>query len=197
MRHVLMMAVLLPLAGCAGMDPGNAGVESRAVAEGAPFSETLDGWTVTSWKPRYVDDTHIVGRFTFDGDGGTRGGGACLVADLSNSYPCETVQDCWDAVPSGAVVPPAPGSGGFLYCEAAAREEKLCWTRPTGAGCSRAPDRVPGTYQTTPAVARVAGRAVRWIQVACLAAEGEPTGCAGGGHIYARSFPLVPEDDAD
>src|SRR5262245_21911410 len=106
-----MLAMLLSLAGCAGSDPGTLGSQELAVEQGPPFSAELEGWRVISRKPQYIDDTHIVGSFTFrheSGDEETRGGGACLLADLENHHPCKDAGDCL----------PPPFELGFSYCMA-------------------------------------------------------------------------------
>ena len=164
-----------------------------------PSSATLDGWTVTAEKPEYVSEDLIIGKFTFERENGeaeTRAGGACLVADLNHKYPCDTREDCLKAQEDGDVKATPPG--GFIYCEALnGQKHKRCWTRPSAEGCTRSPSREPGSYETTAVSPLVDGQPVMWMTLACLAAEGFPTGCASTQYIYATSPPLGPGDSKD
>lgn len=181
--------------------PGNAAGQAK-IGKGPPSSAILDDWKVTAKKPEYVDEDLIIGSFEFErlgGDAETRGGGACLVADLNDKYPCDTREDCLQAQADGYVKPTPPG--GYIYCQALnGQKHKRCWTRPSAGGCTRSPSRYPGTYETTPVSALVDGQPVMWMTAACLAAEGYGTGCGSSDpalHIYATSPPLESEGEED
>ena len=170
------------------------------VGKGPPSSATLDGWRVTAKKPQYVGEGLIIGSFVFEqenGGGSTRGGGACLVADLNDKYPCETREDCLQAQEDGDVKPTP--QGGYIYCDALnGQKHKRCWTRPSAGGCTRGPRESGIVYETAPVSALVDGEPVMWMTLACLAAEGLPTGCASeapDSHIYATSPPLDAREE--
>jgi hypothetical protein len=150
---------------------------------------TFQGFTVSAAGPEVSSDgSMITGSFTFGriSGGETRGGGACLVADLYNSTPCTTEADC------ASLQLPA---GGFHYCVGVnGGATKTCWTRPSAEPCTRAPMRTPGTYTTMPTASRVGNKATTWMTLACLAADGQPMGCASSeaeSHIYATGPTLV------
>jgi hypothetical protein len=148
----------------------------------------LGGWTVTAETPALsTDGTMVTGSVTFARQSGsdTRGGGACLVADLNNSFPCSTAEDCASL--------PLP-AGGYHYCVPVnGAGPSSCWTRPSGDPCTRSPSRTPGTYATSETDARVDGAATTWMTLACLAADGAPMGCASGDptmYVYATGLTL-------
>jgi hypothetical protein len=191
--RTLAGSVLLLLASCVGPEPGTAAAELRTT-RGAPNSVAFEGWTVTAVRPTHVTDDLIAGAVTFERMDGaaTRGGGACLIADLYDNTPCESADDCFANLP----VP----DGGFHYCLGpnGTTERKRCWTRPTAGGCTRSPSRVPGTYPTEPVSPVVDGRELLWITIACMADESNPAGCASpdpSQHVYATSAPLGPDGD--
>lgn len=177
----------------------------------APSS--LDGWTIDARRPEYLGEDLIIGKFTLERENAeaakTRGGGACLVADLNDNFPCETRQDCLDAAAADLIE--EPSQGGFLYCEALDGEvSKRCWTRPTGQGCTRGPRTLAeGDYLdlfsildpiSSGAVSPlVDGKKVLWVTMACLAVDTPgtdmDTGCASedpSQHTYSVSPALDP-----
>ncbi len=136
-----------------------------------------DDWAVVAGVPRReVNGVRACMTFARQGGVETRGGGVCLVADLSDGATCTTAQDCTDAL--GPAV-----AGGFHYCTAPAGETtKTCWTRP-GPGdryCVRSPSRTPDTYETPLVPAHVLARATRWMSYACMADAATPAGCGSG-----------------
>jgi hypothetical protein len=147
-------------------------VDSDEANDAVPYVASIDGWSASAATPTFVDEEHIQGTASFYGaDGETRPGGACLVADLYK-LPCETDADC--------AILPLP-EGGFHYCVGVNgdSENKRCWTRPWADGCIRGV-RLPNTTVATPAVpARVGGRVVNWMTLACLS-ERTPPGVLNG-----------------
>jgi hypothetical protein len=147
-------------------------VASPAAAQQISKNTVLSqGWTVTAEMPVSVGADQIQGRVTFVRYQGadTRGGGACLVADLYGGVPCESDSDC-----SSLPIP----TGGYQHCAGAnGSKKKTCWTRPTAGGCVRSPANTPGTYMTDAVPRLVDGQPVKWIEIACMAIESNPIGC--------------------
>jgi hypothetical protein len=183
-----LLATFVALAACSSSDAStpDASTPDAAPPDAAvPVAVTSAGWTVSAGTPVLsTDGTQVTGSVTFTRASGvdTRGGGACLIADLNGATPCTGPADC-----ASLTVP----AGGFLYCGAEnGGASKICWTRP-GADttyCTKAPNRVPGTYPTPTAPAVVDGKVTRWIGVACMAIESNPMGCASTDeamHVYA------------
>ncbi len=138
--------------------------------EDGPFVASSQGWDLTAGTPQRVDKGVIQGSVTFERWSGaeTRGGGACLVADLHRGMRCESDSDC-----GSLPVPP----GGWNYCAGInGGADKICWTRPSD-NCTRSPVRDPGTYYTQAVSDRVNGKKAKWITIACMADESVPTGC--------------------
>lgn len=172
------------------------------VRHGPPSMASLEGWSIKANKPVYIDDDLIIGTYMLkkmSGDATTRGGGACLVADLNDKYPCDTREDCLEAQENGDVKATPPG--GYIYCEALnGQKHKRCWTRPSADGCTRSPGRVPGVYETGPAHALVDGEPVVWTTLACLAIEENNFGCGSEDptqHLYVSSPPLYSGEEGD
>ncbi len=135
-----------------------------------PFVASSQGWDLTAGTPQRVDKGVIQGSVTFERLSGaeTRGGGACLVADLHRGMRCDSDSDC-----GSLPIPP----GGWNYCAGVnGGADKICWTRPSD-NCTRSPVRDPGTYYTQAVSDRVNGKKVKWITIACMADESVPTGC--------------------
>lgn len=181
-RHAF--ALLLLLAACSSDSSATHLDAAPSIPDAAvPRAVEYMGWSITANTPQLSSDgATLTGSVTFARASGsdTRGGGLCLVADLHDSTPCTTEADC--------AAFPVP-EGGFHYCVGInGSATKTCWTRPSADGCTRAPDRVPGIYTSSPAAARVDGKPTTWIGIACLAADGVPMGCAMPDlHIYATS----------
>ena len=149
------------------------------------YVASSQGWNLTAGTPQGVDKGIIRGSVTFERLSGadTRGGGACLVADLNKKFPCETDPDC------GSL---AVSTGGYNYCAGVngSEEGKICWTRPSD-NCTRSPVRQPGTYFTKEVPDRVDGKNVNWITIACMGDETAPMGCGSGDpalSVRATSF---------
>jgi len=116
----------------------------------------------------------------------TRGGGACLVADLFSNepalanYTCATSSDCAHV--------PRP-AGGSVYCASpdGSGEPRRCWTRPSD-NCTRSPSRSPGTFSTRVVTdnARRGHVPVRWMVLTCMADAADPAGCANTRHVYTH-----------
>jgi len=152
------------------------------------FVET-DGWRVTSGRVRPGPTAGtIIGDATFERLSGvaTRGGGACLVADLFSNepalanYTCATSSDCAHV--------PRP-AGGSVYCASpdGSGEPRRCWTRPSD-NCTRSPSRSPGTFSTRVVTdnARRGHVPVRWMVLTCMADAADPAGCANTRHVYTH-----------
>ena len=175
-------------AGC-GSDSATPPVDAAVAADAATADATagdaalptLDGWQISAATPTFAPASAaaaatVSASFTAQGTG-TRGFGACLIADIHGGKPCVTYADC----ASGALVPLA--SGHSEYCVAPQGEtQKTCWTR-NGADvdwCNKVPPpgRAAGTYNT-PAVSAAhipgAGSMTRWTVIACLNAGTYPT----------------------
>jgi hypothetical protein len=105
--------------------------------------------------------THIQASVSFEqltgADTDRRSGGSCLVADLNDKTPCETSADC-----AHLFLP----TGGYHYCLGAAgdTDHKICWTRPSAAGCTRGSRADGDVATTTVAPVLVDGRPVKWIR---------------------------------
>jgi hypothetical protein len=173
-----------------------------------PRSAELDGWSVKAYRPQVVGENLISGKFVFrkeKGEEDVRNGGACLVADLNDNYPCETREDCLDAQASGDLRPTPPG--GFIYCDSVnGRESKRCWTRPGPLGCSRGARAVNKVYEITPAPTLFINENSQpeegkiWITLACLATETNALGCGSldpTQHVYDSSPKLDLREDED
>jgi len=142
----------------------------------------FEQWSVIAGTPERVAGG-VQGCMTFVREGGaeTRGGGLCLLADLSDGLPCETQQDCVTALG-------APLGGGFHYCTApAGSATKACWTRP-GPGelyCTRNPARQPGDHLTPVVHPNALGRPTKWMAYACIATSTNPAGCGADSTQHA------------
>lgn len=152
-------------------------------AGGDPLcSAARDGWTLTAGRvvaaatPDLITATVTFAKVS--GTATTRGGGACLVADLVargiGAATCVTDDDC---VAARTAFP-----NGYAYCASpdGSGEPKRCWTRP-GDLCVRSPANPEGG-RALPAVPWNVGGAntpVRWLLLGCLAEEATPTACGG------------------
>jgi hypothetical protein len=162
-------------------------------AESAP----LDGWIVTAGSIDTAKSTtkpkknRVKGSFNFKSSlpqPGTRLGGACLIADLTDQgvglKSCQTDQQCndaYDAAPNPKLV--LGVSGPHLYClsDALSNSAKRCWIRPgpSETHCTKGPYS-PGTYAVPMQVADNPdagsvdadplgnGKRVPWRVTACL-----------------------------
>lgn len=161
-----------------GSDSGSDLVSSDAESDSAPSPEVVSsqGWTVSAGRPVLeADGALVVGSVTFERTSGaeTRGGGVCLVADLHDSFPCSTADDC-----AGLDLP----EDGYHYCSGVnGSPDRICWTRPGGDPyCTRNPARTPGTYSTSAVPSVVDGEPTTWMSNACMAVETSPMGCGSG-----------------
>jgi hypothetical protein len=167
----------------------------------ADESAPLDGWTVTAGKVETVKSAstpkhnRVKGSYTFKSDlpqPGTRMGGACLIADLTDQgvglKSCQSDQQCNDAYAAnpnailGLAVPPGV-PGPHLYCLEGAKSNspKRCWIRPgpDTSYCTKKPSSaqqysVPTQVAGNPDSGSVTadplgnGRKVPWRVTACL-----------------------------
>jgi len=151
-----------------------AGMLAWALNTVADESAALDGWTVTAGKVEVVKSTgtpkhnRVKGGYTFKStlsEPGTRLGGACLIADLTDEgvglKSCESDQQCNDAYaanPNAILGLAVPGSvpGPHLYCLDGGKKNspKRCWIRPgpDTTHCRKGPS-TPTTYTVPAAVA--------------------------------------------
>ena len=150
LRSTCIFVVFSATAGCGlPLSSDEAAVKAATHTEGTnqgnTTSATIDGWTVTAGEPYFVDADHIQASVSFEqltgADTDRRSGGSCLVADLNDKTPCETSADC-----AHLFLP----TGGYHYCLGAAgdTDHKICWTRPSAAGCTRG-SRADGDVATT------------------------------------------------
>jgi hypothetical protein len=160
------------LAGCAAD-----ATDSVTAALSGSSSIEHEGWTLTANEPVLVDKGIIQGSATFERSSGAeqRGGGVCLVADLSDGLSCQSDAHCAEQLG-------APPTGGYHYCVAAAgAAAKTCWTRPSN-NCIRSvtlPGGVldPGTYTTRTESVRINGKKVKWRTLGCIANTSNVLGC--------------------
>ncbi|MFN0247986.1 MAG: hypothetical protein ACKV2T_13940 [Kofleriaceae bacterium] len=155
----------------------------------------LDGWCVSAGPIEPGSTSAMIkAAVTFtkiSGNADTRGGGACLVADLVDQGigPATCTSDA-ECIAAAQLV--FPGPGGFGYCAApdGSGEAKRCWTRP-GNFCVRSSMNPPGTVTLNEVMwdAQSNNEPVRWMLLACMAEEATPTACGGGTPAqYVRSL---------
>ena len=172
------------------------------VTGSAAESAVLDGWTVTAGKVATLNSTtkpkhkRVKGSFEFDSSlatPGTRLGGACLIADLTEQgvglKSCQTDDQCnlaYDAAPNSILGPRNSSptlSGPYLYClgDDKNNSAKRCWIRPghSATHCLKGPSSptqysVPVKVAGNPDTGSVSadplgkGKKVSWRVGACL-----------------------------
>lgn len=172
------------------------GIDDDCAGDDEPLcSSERDGWTITAGPIERADGWKMItATVTFtkiSGTATTRGGGACLLADLVDqgvgAVTCTTDSDC---IAAGQA---AFGASAWGYCTApdGSGEAKRCWTRP-GDFCVRSQANMEGAKILAPVMwdARRTNERVRWLLLACMAEEATPGGCGPTGTPaqYVRSI---------
>lgn len=141
--------------------------------ETQPTASTFDGWELRVSAP-VVAGTSVSGSFTTSGEG-TRGFGACLLADLHGSKECTSSDDC------AADAPSSLGTEHTEYCLTPSGESKArCWMRGVDAAwCNKAPPpgRAAGTFATPTVDASTftaSGQKTRFVTLVCFNAATYP-----------------------